>query len=96
MFSINDRSEYTETIIAKYIDFYIAQRAAFIEDPKEAKPVDTRLEVIVNKTIHRCLEDGQYREALGIALETRRMDVFESSIMKSDDVSGMLASAYNV
>ncbi|XP_073819102.1 regulatory particle non-ATPase 2 [Musca autumnalis] len=96
LFDVNARNEYTETIIAKCIDFYIAQRVAFIENPKEAKAVDVRLEAIVNRMIQRCLDDGQYRQALGIALETRRMDIFESAIMKSDDVSGMLAYAYNV
>ncbi|XP_004533201.1 26S proteasome non-ATPase regulatory subunit 1 [Ceratitis capitata] len=96
LFDVNARNEYTETIIAKCIDFYIAQRIAFIENPKDAKTVDTRLEAIVNRMIQRCLDDGQYRQALGIALETRRMDIFEQSIMKSDDVSGMLAYAYNV
>ncbi|XP_065354250.1 26S proteasome non-ATPase regulatory subunit 1 [Calliphora vicina] len=96
LFDVNARNEYTETIIAKCIDFYIAQRVAFIETPKEAKPVDARLEAIVNRMIQRCLDDGQYRQALGIALETRRMDIFEVSIMKSDDVGGMLAYAYNV
>ncbi|XP_067617166.1 26S proteasome non-ATPase regulatory subunit 1 [Eurosta solidaginis] len=96
LFDVNARNEYTETIIAKCIDFYIAQRIAFIENPKDAKVVDTRLEAIVNRMIQRCLDDGQYRQALGIALETRRMDIFEQSIMKSDDVSGMLAYAYNV
>uniref|UniRef100_A0A0K8V7J3 26S proteasome non-ATPase regulatory subunit 1 n=1 Tax=Bactrocera latifrons TaxID=174628 RepID=A0A0K8V7J3_BACLA len=96
LFDVNARNEYTETIIAKCIDFYIAQRIVFIENPKEAKAVDTRLEAIVNRMIQRCLDDGQYRQALGIALETRRMDIFEQSIMKSDDVAGMLAYAYNV
>lgn len=96
LFNVNTRNEYTETIIAKCFDFYIAQRVAFIEKPEDAKPVDARLESIVNRMIERCLEDGQYRQALGIALETRRMDIFEASIMRSDDVSGMLAYAYNV
>ncbi|XP_064550592.1 26S proteasome non-ATPase regulatory subunit 1 [Drosophila montana] len=96
LFDVNARNEYTETIIAKCIDFYIAQRVEFIENPKEAKPVDERLEAIVNRMIQRCLDDNQYRQALGIALETRRMDIFEVSIMKSDDVRGMLAYAYNV
>ncbi|XP_055381283.1 26S proteasome non-ATPase regulatory subunit 1 [Condylostylus longicornis] len=96
LFDVNSRNEYTETIIAKCIDFYIAQRVAFIENNKEAKSVDSRLEAIVNRMIQRCLDDGQYRQALGIALETRRMDIFEAAIMKSDDVNGMLAYAYQV
>ncbi|XP_017023788.1 26S proteasome non-ATPase regulatory subunit 1 [Drosophila kikkawai] len=96
LFDVNARNEYTETIIAKCIDFYIAQRVEFIENPKEATVVDERLEGIVNRMIQRCLDDNQFRQALGIALETRRMDIFEVAIMKSDDVRGMLAYAYNV
>lgn len=96
LFDVNARNEYTETIIAKCIDFYIAQRVEFIENPKEASVVDERLEGIVNRMIQRCLDDNQFRQALGIALETRRMDTFKDAIMKSDDVRGMLAYAYNV
>lgn len=96
LFDVNGRTEYVETIIAKCIDFYIQQRVAVIENPTTAKPVDTRLEAIVNRMIQRCLDDGQYRQALGIALETRRMDIFTESIMKSDDVNGMLAYAFQV
>ncbi|XP_036674254.3 26S proteasome non-ATPase regulatory subunit 1 [Drosophila suzukii] len=96
LFDVNARNEYTETIIAKCIDFYIAQRVEFIENPKEASTVDERLEGIVNRMIQRCLDDNQFRQALGIALETRRMDTFKDAIMKSDDVRGMLAYAYNV
>jgi 26S proteasome regulatory subunit N2 len=46
--------------------------------------------------IERCLEDGQYRQALGIAFETRRMDIVEKAIMNSDDVGGMLVYAFQV
>lgn len=96
LFDVNGRNEYVDTIIAKCIDFYIQQSIAFIEQPTKAKPVDARLEAIVNRMIQRCLDDGQYRHALGIALETRRMDIFRTAIMKSDDVDGMLAYAFQV
>lgn len=96
LFDVNARNEYVDTIIAKCIDFYIQQRVALIENPTEAKQIDSRLEAIVNRMIQRCLDDGQYRQALGIALETRRMDIFESSIMQSDDIPGMLSYAFQV
>ena len=96
LFDVNARNEYVDTIIAKCIDFYTQQRVALVENPADAKPIDPRLEAIVNRMIQRCLDDGQYRQAFGIALETRRMDIVESSIMKSDDISGMLAYAYQV
>uniref|UniRef100_A0A1B0A3S4 26S proteasome non-ATPase regulatory subunit 1/RPN2 N-terminal domain-containing protein n=1 Tax=Glossina pallidipes TaxID=7398 RepID=A0A1B0A3S4_GLOPL len=95
LFDVNARDEYTENIIAKCINFHVAQRVAAAENPRDAKPVDSRLKGIVNRVIQRCLEDGQYRQALGIALETRRMDIFEKSLMKSDVVAGLLAYAYN-
>lgn len=96
LFDVNARNEYVETIISKCIDVYIQERVAYLEDPQENEAVDPRLETIVNRMIQRCLDDGQYRQALGIALESRRMDVVEDSIMKSDDVNGMLTYAFQV
>ncbi|EAT45860.1 AAEL002906-PA [Aedes aegypti] len=96
LFDVNARNEYVDTIIAKCIDHYTHLRVQLAENPSKAKPIDARLEAIVNRMIQRCLDDGQYRQALGIALETRRMDVVESSIMKADDIPGMLAYAFQV
>lgn len=62
----------------------------------QAKPIDSRLEAIVNKMFQRCLDDGQYRQAMGLALETRRMDIFEASITQSDDIAGLLTYAFQV
>ncbi|XP_071440375.1 26S proteasome non-ATPase regulatory subunit 1 [Hetaerina americana] len=96
LFNVNSRSEYVDTIIAKCIDYYTQQRVAMVESPSEAKEIDPRLEAIVNRMFQRCIDDGQYRQAVGIALETRRMDVFERAIVDSDDVQGMLSYAFNV
>lgn len=96
LFDVNAHNEYVETIIAKCIDHYTKLRVENIENPAEAKSIDPRLEAIVNRMIVRCLDDGQYRQALGIALETRRMDIIEQAIMKSDDVNAMLAYAFQV
>lgn len=96
LFDVNARNEYVDTIVAKCIDFYTQQCVAKFEDEKNAKPIDPRLEAIVNRMLSRCLEDGQHRQALGIALETRRMDIVKDAIMKSDDVAGMLVYAFQV
>ncbi|XP_046393674.1 26S proteasome non-ATPase regulatory subunit 1 [Ischnura elegans] len=96
LFNVNSRSEYVDTIIAKCIDYYTQQRVAMVENPSEAKEIDPRLEAIVNRMFQRCIDDCQYRQAVGIALETRRMDVFERAIVQSDDVQGMLSYAFNV
>ncbi|KAG7205890.1 hypothetical protein KM043_007819 [Ampulex compressa] len=98
LFDVNARNEYVDTTIAKCIDYYTQQRVLEAEGklPPGSKGIDPRLEGIVNRMFQRCLEDNQYRQALGLALETRRMDVFEAAIMQSDDVSGMLSYAFQV
>ncbi|XP_033208958.1 26S proteasome non-ATPase regulatory subunit 1 isoform X1 [Belonocnema kinseyi] len=98
LFDVNARNEYVDTTIAKCIDFYTQQRVLEAEGklPVGNKGIDPRLEGIVNRMFQRCLDDNQYRQALGLALETRRMDIFEASIMQSDDISGMLSYAFQV
>ena len=44
----------------------------------------------------RCFDDKQYKQAVGIAIETRRIDVFEKAILQADDVAGMLAYSLKV
>ncbi|KZC05203.1 26S proteasome non-ATPase regulatory subunit 1, partial [Dufourea novaeangliae] len=98
LFDVNAHTEYVDTTIAKCIDYYTQQRVLEAEGklPPGSKGIDPRLEGIVNRMFQRCLDDNQYRQALGLALETRRMDVFEAAIMQSDDVSGMLSYAFQV
>jgi hypothetical protein len=69
-------------VAAKCIDFYTQYRNANAESGKE-KVIDPRLVAIVDRMFQRCLDDGQYRQALGLALETRRMDIFEKAIKQS-------------
>eukprot|EP00976_Prorocentrum_cordatum_P080015 1183811-Prorocentrum_minimum.AAC.3 len=38
-----------------------------------------------------CFRDGQYRQSIGIALESRRIDKLKESILKSEDVASTLA-----
>lgn len=96
LFDVNSRSEYVDTIIAKCIDYYTQQRVAKAENAEDAKEIDPRLEAIVNRMFQRCLDDAQYRQALGLALETRRMDIFQKAIIQSDDINGMLSYAFQV
>ena len=65
------------------MDFYSQQRVAQAEGSQDAKPIDPRLEIIVDRMFQRCLDDGQYKQAIGIAIETRRMDIFKKSILES-------------
>ena len=83
-------------LLAKCIDFYTQQRVLEAEGklPVGSKGIDPRLEGIVNRMFQRCLDDNQYRQALGLALETRRMDIFEAAIMQS--VRNVILINYNL
>ncbi|RYG40494.1 hypothetical protein EON68_04180, partial [archaeon] len=76
------RSEYVDTIIAHCIDEYTALRKhnASVSDESARKPVDARLEAIVNLMFTRCFEEGTYVHALGVALETHRRDMVMRTI----------------
>lgn len=71
--------------LAKCIDHYTKLRVENAELPEdeEKKSIDPRLEGIVNKMFLRCLDDHKYKQAIGIALETRRLDMFEKTILES-------------
>ena len=70
--------------LAKCIDFYTKLKVHNLDaKPEDQKPIDPRLEAVVDRMLLRCFEDGQFKQALGIALETRRMDVFEKAILSS-------------
>jgi 26S proteasome regulatory subunit N2 len=44
----------------------------------------------------RCFADGQYQQAVGIALESRRLDKLEEAILASEDVTSTLAYSLKV
>ncbi|KAJ1554728.1 proteasome regulatory particle base subunit, partial [Cladochytrium tenue] len=80
LFDINSKDEYVETIIAaKCIDRYIELRNA---DDKTVAEIDPRMETVVDRMLERCYRDGEYRQAIGIALEAQRIDVIENAVKK--------------
>jgi len=94
LFNVNGHSEYVETTIAKCMDLYTRHRLKQTED--ETFKIDARLENVVNKMFERCFSDKKFKQAIGIALETRRLDIFEQAILKSEDVQGMLSYSFEI
>eukprot|EP01135_Chromosphaera_perkinsii_P001840 Nk52_evm19s211 gene=Nk52_evmTU19s211 len=85
-----DSSEFVNTIIAKCIDKYISLRLENLQAAKP-KPIDSRLEAIVNGMFEKCFKEKEYRQAIGISLETRRLDIFERAVKESPDMSDLLS-----
>lgn len=68
---------------ARCIDTYIEQRVKEAEGAEGAAPPDPRLLAIVERLFERCYADGQYEQAVGVALEARRLDQLERAIASS-------------
>lgn len=96
LFDVTDTSEYVSTIKAKCMDQYTKLRVVHAENQGDPKMIDSRLEAVVNRMFQMCFEDRQYKQVVGIALETRRIDMFEKAITESDDSSAMLAYSLKV
>ncbi|KAF9022936.1 26S proteasome regulatory complex non-ATPase subcomplex Rpn2/Psmd1 subunit [Hymenopellis radicata] len=78
--------EYVETVVSKAIDRYIQLRTAEKLGSK-VEAVDPRLQNIIEGIFSRCIEDGEYKQAIGIALESRRLDVISGIYNQTHDLS---------
>lgn len=76
---VSQKSEYVETIISQCIDKYIALR-----NQDSGEEIDPRLQNVVERMFQRCIDDGEYKQAIGIALESKRLDVIEDVISKGN------------
>ncbi|CAJ0762217.1 15919_t:CDS:2 [Entrophospora sp. SA101] len=87
LFDTSSKSEYVETIIYKYISLRTRQ----YENPSEEIVIDPRLEVVVERMFQRCFSDDEFKQAIGIALESHRLDVIEHAILKGQQASELLS-----
>jgi len=90
LFEVAQKTEYVNTLVAHFIDEYIRLRQVESKDGSAVK-IDPRLEDIVLGMFERCYQEGQYKQALGVAIEIRTLDRIEEAITKSNDVLEMLS-----
>jgi 26S proteasome regulatory subunit N2 len=97
LFDVAESSDYVQTILARCLDTYISSRIRAAEEGNEDNDgIDPRLTAVVERLFERCLADGQAEQAVGIALETRRLDRLESAIAGSSDPVRTLTYALDV
>ncbi|KAL5781442.1 hypothetical protein ACOSP7_006471 [Xanthoceras sorbifolium] len=96
LFDVSEDSDYVHTLLAKAIDEYASIRTKAAESNDEAANVDPRLEAIVERMLDKCIADGKYQQAMGIAIECRRLDKLEEAISRSDNIHGTLSYCINV
>ena len=75
-FNISQRDQYVDCLVSKCIDQYTKlQQSNYEKLHEEDKTViDVKLKNIVDKMLELCIKDGDLKHAIGIALESRRLD----------------------
>ncbi|ERN01812.1 26S proteasome non-ATPase regulatory subunit 1 homolog A [Amborella trichopoda] len=96
LFNVSEDSDYVHTLLAKAIDEYASLRTKAAESHEEVAKVDPRLEAIVERMLDKCILDGKFQQAMGMAIECRRLDKLEEAITKSESVHGTLAYCISV
>ncbi|KAK7867962.1 hypothetical protein R5R35_004963 [Gryllus longicercus] len=96
LFDVSDSTEYVETIITKIIDLYTKVSHTTIKLESKTKGIRRQLTGFVNRMFKICFANGHYRQALGLAMETQRIDIFETAIVESGEMNTMLAYGYQL
>ncbi|KAA8527935.1 hypothetical protein F0562_035196 [Nyssa sinensis] len=96
LFDVSEDSDYVHTLLAKAIDEYASLKSKAAESSDEGARVDPRLEAIVERMLDTCIMDGRYQQAIGMALECRRLDKLEEAITRSDNVHATLSYCFNI
>ncbi|CCH61735.1 hypothetical protein TBLA_0F01930 [Henningerozyma blattae CBS 6284] len=77
-FDIDEKSEYVETIVSQSIQMYIKNATASYLDNQSINDIEPKLTTIFERMMDKCVTSGEYKLALGIALEAFRLDVVEN------------------
>jgi len=84
---ISIKSEYVDTILAQCIDEYKAlrllQHGGQQQDSSTVPQIDPRMEAIIEQMFLRCYRDDCYEQAIGVALDTKRIDKVEEVVLRA-------------
>lgn len=93
---ISNKSEYIDTILAKCIDEYKLQRGQ--QEADATVVIDHRMESIIEQMFLRCFRDLCFEQAIGVAIDTRRIDKVKEvcSIAIKAGKSDLLGYTFNL
>ncbi|XP_050216572.1 26S proteasome non-ATPase regulatory subunit 1 homolog A-like [Mercurialis annua] len=96
LFDVTEDSDYVHTLRAKAINEYAARKTKAAESNVVSTNVDPRLEEIVERMLDKCIEEGKTQQAIGMAIECRRLDKLKQAIIESPNVQSTLSYCINV
>lgn len=79
-FNIEEQSQFIETIVSQCINLYTTLSQKKFED--DSVVIDPRLVNIFEKMLNKCVEANEIKLALGISLESFRLDFVESLLKR--------------
>lgn len=82
-FNIHEKGEYVDVLLSKCIDEYTELRLKQEVEKDSEVEIDPRMEYIIEQMFERCYRDGCYEQAMGVALDTRRIDKVREVCSKS-------------
>jgi len=97
-FDLYEKSQYVETLINSCIEKYIKlKQEANDKKTQGTVVIDNKMEVVIDKMFKRCFSDKQYKQAIGIALEARRLDKVKEAIeMSGEQMEDNLSYTYTI
>lgn len=75
-FNIEEQSQYIETIVSQCINLYTSLSQKKYND--KTVEIDTQLTGIFEKMVEKCIKSNELKLALGISLESYRLDIVQS------------------
>ncbi len=96
LFNLNERSQYVETLISKCVDEYTAKRVKKIDQKEEDVEIDEKMLAVIEKMFARCFADGQYNQAIGVAVEARNLEKLQEAIEKSGQIEDKLSYTFKI
>ncbi|XP_048546719.1 26S proteasome non-ATPase regulatory subunit 1 homolog A-like isoform X1 [Triticum urartu] len=96
LFDVSEDSDYAQALLAKALDEYASFKTRASKAMEEEENVDPRLETIVERMLERCILDGKYQQAMGMAVECRRLDKLEGAIARCANIHGALSYCINL
>lgn len=70
---------------ARCLDQYFDLRRREVEGGEEGLDVDRRLVAVVERMLENAMQAGQWEQAVGVALEARRLDLLEGIVGRCPD-----------
>lgn len=95
-FDIDQDNKYVNTLVHKCIDVYTHKRVLMASKKEENVHIDPKMEAIVNKKFDQCFKEGMFKQAIGVALETRRVDKIQEAIEKAENPEEMLGYTFTL